>query len=60
MFSTPVIPAAVHSWMAEALKDGSLRPRPKPIVVGRGLEYIQVGMDTLKRGVSAAKVVVLI
>lgn len=58
MINSPEIPTAVHSWMTEALRDGSLKPKPDPVVVGHGLEHVQTGMDTLKKGVSAAKVVV--
>ncbi|KAK4495548.1 hypothetical protein PRZ48_013880 [Zasmidium cellare] len=48
----------VHAWLASALKDGVLRCKPDPIIIGKGLESIQEGIDTLRKGVSAAKVVV--
>lgn len=48
----------VHAWMARALKDGTLLPKPDPMIVGKGLESIQLGIDTSRKGVSAAKVVV--
>jgi len=48
----------VHVWMAKALEDGTLQPKPDPMVVGEGLESIQLGLDTVRRGVSATKIVV--
>lgn len=47
-----------HKFVPEALADGQLRPNPEPLVVGKGLESIQNGMDKLKMGVSARKLVV--
>nr|POE82749.1 dehydrogenase azaj [Quercus suber] len=48
----------VHEWMARALENGALQPKPDPMVVGEGLECIQDGLDMCRKGVSAAKVVV--
>lgn len=48
----------VHKWLASALTDGSLQCKPDSMVVGEGLESIQKGIDILRKGVSAAKVVV--
>lgn len=48
----------VHKWMAKALAEGTLQPKPDPTVVGQGLESIQSGLDILRKGVSATKVVV--
>ena len=48
----------VHAWLASALKDGALRCKPDPMIIGTGLGRIQEGIDTLRKGVSAAKVVV--
>jgi hypothetical protein len=45
-------------YVGEALRTGQLLPKPDPIVIKGGLNHIQEGLDTLKRGVSAAKVVV--
>lgn len=50
----------VHNWMAKALEDGTLVPKPDPMVVGEGLESIQRGIDISRNGVSAAKVVIRI
>ncbi|KAK4541884.1 hypothetical protein LTR36_007248 [Oleoguttula mirabilis] len=48
----------VHAWMTKALDDGTLQPKPDPMVVGEGLGSVQLGLDTIRKGVSAAKVVV--
>ena len=48
----------VHAWMAKALEAGTLQPKPDPMVVGEGLESIQLGLDTVRKGVSATKIVV--
>lgn len=45
-------------FVPEALKNGRLQPKPDPLVVGKGLDKIQDGLDKLKAGVSAKKVVV--
>lgn len=45
-------------WLGEALEQGQLKPCPQPMVAGEGLESIQKGLDLLKAGVSARKVVV--
>lgn len=47
--------------MTSALEDGSLQCKPNPAVLeGRGLKDIQHGIDMVRRGVSATKVVVWI
>jgi len=43
-----------------ALKSGDLVPNPKALVVGKGLENVQKGLDRQKRGVSARKVEVVL
>jgi hypothetical protein len=48
----------LHKWMGQALEDGTLQCKPDPMVVGEGLESIQLGLDVLRKGVSAAKVTV--
>jgi hypothetical protein len=48
----------LHKWMGQALKDGTLQCKPDPMVVGAGLESIQLGLDVLRKGVSATKVTV--
>ena len=43
-----------------ALKSGKLVARPKALVVGKGLENIQAGLDRQKAGVSALKVEIVL
>jgi NADPH:quinone reductase-like Zn-dependent oxidoreductase len=45
-------------YVTPALEQGKLKPVPETLVVGKGLENVQKGFDTLKAGVSAKKVVV--
>lgn len=47
-----------REYLTSALKDGRLKCLPEAYVAGKGLESIQKGMDVLKKGVSAKKVVV--
>ncbi|KAI1466144.1 GroES-like protein [Daldinia caldariorum] len=47
-------------FLEEALRSGTYKVAPKPEVVGtRGLEGIQEGLDIVRKGVSAKKIVVL-
>lgn len=50
--------AVYHDFVTAALKAGSLQAKPDPLVVGKGLESVQKGLDRQKEGVSAKKVVV--
>lgn len=50
--------AVYQDFLPEALKENKYVVAPDPIVVGKGLENIQAGMDYLSKGVSAKKVVV--
>ncbi len=45
-------------FLPKALAEGKYIAAPDPQVVGKGLEYIQAGLDLQKRGMSAKKVVV--
>jgi len=47
-----------REFFEEGLKDGRLKAKPEPIVIEGGLGKVQEAVDVLKRGVSAAKVVV--
>ena len=47
-----------QDYLGKALAVGSFRPSPPPRVVGTGLHDIQKALDTQRRGVSAAKIVV--
>lgn len=40
------------------MANGSLKCKPEPEIVGKGLEYVQEAMDKQARGVSAKKLVV--
>ena len=55
----PKIGEAVwDKFLPEALKNGQFKPAPPAKVVGKGLESIQEGIDTLRKGVSATKIVI--
>lgn len=41
-----------------ALANGTLRAKPDPLVVGKGLGSIQEGINVQRKGVSAKKVVI--
>jgi NADPH:quinone reductase-like Zn-dependent oxidoreductase len=47
-----------EDFLPEALAEGRYVAAPDPIVVGKGLEFIQAGFDLQKKGMSAKKVVV--
>ncbi|KUJ14570.1 putative alcohol dehydrogenase [Mollisia scopiformis] len=49
-----------EGYLEKALEMGDLKPFPEPLVVGKGLEFVQEAMDRQKKGVSAKKVVVLL
>ena len=55
---TPVGPHIWREFMEKALVDGTVRFKPDPEVVGRGLEDVQMAIDLLAKGVSAKKIVV--
>ncbi|USW54060.1 Putative GroES-like superfamily, alcohol dehydrogenase-like, NAD(P)-binding domain superfamily [Septoria linicola] len=54
----PVNKPIWENYVGQALESGKLQAVPEPIVVGKGLENVQKGLDTNKAGVSAKKVVV--
>ncbi|KAI9689093.1 MAG: hypothetical protein M1822_000830 [Bathelium mastoideum] len=47
-----------EEFLPRALADGAFVPAPEARVVGEGLERLQEGMDTVRKGVSAQKLVV--
>ena len=47
-----------EKFLPKALEDGTIKPKPDPLIIGKGLEHVQAGIDKLKAGISAAKVVV--
>jgi hypothetical protein len=50
-------PAVYRNYLAEALLLGKHIPVPPPVVAGHGLEAIQKGLELLRQGVSAKKIV---
>lgn len=58
-FSEPEVGKAIYQdFLPAALESGQFKAKPEPEVKGHGLESIQGGMDALKKGVSASKVVI--
>ncbi|KAK4548241.1 hypothetical protein LTR36_010111 [Oleoguttula mirabilis] len=47
-----------EKYITQALEQGKLMCLPEPLVVGKGLEAVQKGLDKNKEGVSARKVVI--
>jgi len=47
-----------EDFLPQALETGTFIPAPEYEVVGSGLGSIQLGLDTLKKGVSAKKIVI--
>ena len=47
-----------RDYFTKALESGQIRPLPEPLIVGKGLESVQKGLDENKKGVSAKKVVI--
>lgn len=47
-----------EQFLPRALAEGQYMAAPDSYVVGKGLEYIQEGLDLLRKGVSAKKVVI--
>ncbi|KAL5114580.1 hypothetical protein ACEQ8H_007549 [Pleosporales sp. CAS-2024a] len=45
-------------FVPEALESGALKALPPPVVVGRGLESVQKGLEAQKKGVSFGKIVI--
>ncbi|QIW96685.1 hypothetical protein AMS68_002203 [Peltaster fructicola] len=51
--------AVWQEFMPVALKTGQMRSHLNTMVIGRGLQHIQAGVNEVKRGVSSTKVVIL-
>ncbi|KAI9810290.1 MAG: hypothetical protein M1827_006340 [Pycnora praestabilis] len=47
-----------RDFVPQALEDGHLQAKPDPLVIKGGLPKVQEGLDKLRKGVSAAKVVI--
>lgn len=45
-------------YINPALEQGKLQCLPEPLVIGKGLDAVQKGLDKNKEGVSAKKVVI--
>ncbi|KAK6330443.1 hypothetical protein TWF696_003335 [Orbilia brochopaga] len=58
LFENEVGPQVWGNWIYTALANGSLKPAPPPLVVGKGLESIQKACGRWRAGVSYQKVVV--
>ena len=58
LIDNEVGPAIYEDFLPKALAEGVYIAAPEPQVVGKGLKYIQAGLDLQKKGVSAKKVVV--
>jgi NADPH:quinone reductase-like Zn-dependent oxidoreductase len=50
----------IGTWLRENLIRGTVKPSPEPSVVGKGLEYINAGLDQVAQGVSCRKLVIQI
>jgi NADPH:quinone reductase-like Zn-dependent oxidoreductase len=58
LMANEVSRAIYEDYLPAALAQGKYIAAPEPLVVGKGLEYVQEAMDMNKKGVSAKKVVV--
>lgn len=47
-----------RDYVTPALQAGKIQTLPPPVVVGKGLEYVQLALEKSKAGVSASKLVV--
>lgn len=56
--SSGVAKAIYADFLPTALAKGSFVPMPKATIIGNGLDQLQAGLDSLRQGVSAAKLVV--
>jgi hypothetical protein len=57
-FKHDIVEGVWGRFVPEALRDGSLKTFLEPIVAGKGLGAVADGVDLLKKGVSAGKIVV--
>ncbi|KAM0344856.1 hypothetical protein ACHAPU_006986 [Fusarium lateritium] len=58
IINNPVAKAVFEDYVPAALEQGKFKAVPEAEVVGKGLESIQLGLNTLAKGVSAKKIVV--
>lgn len=50
--------AVWRKYIPQALAAGKFQAKPDPLLIEGGLEMVQEGLDVLRKGVSAKKVVV--
>ena len=50
--------AVFKEFLPRALESGQVKPFPPSSVIGKGIDAIQGGVDRLRAGVSATKVIV--
>ncbi|KAF4947167.1 hypothetical protein FGADI_10623 [Fusarium gaditjirri] len=48
----------IGTYLSRNLSNGNVRPSPEPMVLGRGLEFINSALDKMAGGVSCTKLVV--
>ncbi|VTT64400.1 unnamed protein product [Fusarium fujikuroi] len=60
IINTPVAKAVFGDYIPAALEQGKFKAVPEAEVVGKGLEAVQLGINTLAKGVSAKKIVEII
>ncbi|OKL57463.1 hypothetical protein UA08_06933 [Talaromyces atroroseus] len=58
MTGSDVGDAVLRKYFPAALAEGKIQAKPDPIIIEGGLETVQYGIDLLKRGVSAKKIVI--
>jgi NADPH:quinone reductase-like Zn-dependent oxidoreductase len=58
LMNNAVGPMIYETFLPRALAEGAFVAAPAPHVVGRGLGAVQTALDTLRKGVSASKIVV--
>jgi Zn-dependent alcohol dehydrogenase len=58
MTGSEVGDAVLRKYLPQALAEGKLQAKPDPMIIEGGLEKVQHGIDLLKKGVSAKKIVI--
>ncbi|KAK5172997.1 uncharacterized protein LTR77_003119 [Saxophila tyrrhenica] len=58
IFNGEVGPYIWREFLPMALDQGTILPKPDPLIVGEELRSVQLGLDKQKKGVSAQKVVI--
>lgn len=58
LMDNEVGPLIYGNFLPEALAEGRYQAVPEPHVIGRGLAYVQAGLERQREGVSAQKVVI--